>query len=277
MTRTGPLLFAAAGLLAVASFCVPSDASASRREVQNANLMMAWNSCYGTAGAASNLHYACDGSNDGIPLNLVFSFELPSAYPTYHWAQSMATIRIRTSDGSALPDYWRIQLADYGGCRPAIGTISPGSYGFTAFGAGVVDADHCASWYDGAPNFSPALSGVSMAYPPTAGSDRIKVEAASPANYGTDPNDPYGVTYPAGSKLSAGAMVFDTAANGCAGCQQEMTFEIVSMNLEACCGLDYYVLYSSGGPGSSVSWQANTNGPTVVRNRTWGAVKSLYR
>jgi hypothetical protein len=57
-------------------------------------------------------------------------------------------------------------------------------------------------------------------------------------------------------------MVFNTAANGCAGCEQEMRFEIVSMNLEACCGLDYYVLYSSGGPGSSVSWQAITNGPT---------------
>ena len=277
MTRTASLLLAAAGLLAVASFCVPRDASASRLDVQNANLMMAWNSCYGTAGAASNLHYACDGSNDGTPLNLVFSFELPSAYPTYHWAQSMATIRIRTADGSPLPDYWRIQPLTYNGCRAAIYTTGSPDHGFTVFGPGIVDAVQCASWFDGAPNFSPTHSGVSLAYPPIAGSDGIKVEAASQPNYGTDPSDPNGVTYPAGSKLSAGAMVFDTAANGCAGCQQEMTFEIVSMNLEACCGLDYYVLYSSGGPGSSVSWQANTNGPTAVRNRTWGAVKSLYR
>jgi hypothetical protein len=274
MDRTARIWFAAAAALAVASFGFPLAASAERIDLANANIRMAWNSCYGTAGAAENLHYACDGSNAGSPLKLVFSFELPNTFPTYHFSHTMATIAIRTADGSVLPDYWRIQYAAYGGCRVAISQLG-GPYGFTAFGPGVVDADHCASWYDGVPAFA-INEGVSFAYPPAVGSDRIKVEAATAANNGSSGT---GIDMPAGSKLAAGAMLIDTdtGSGGCAGCQQEMTIELVSMDLYSCCGIPWYQLTGSG-PGTVVSWQANNrNGTTVARNKTWGSVKALYR
>jgi hypothetical protein len=269
MNHTTRLWFVAAAL-AVASFGIPRNASASTIDIPNANIWMAWNSCHGTAGAVENLHYACDGSNAGTPVKLVFSFELPNTYPTYHFSISMVTIRIRTLDGSAFPDYWRIQLADYGGCRVGVGDVSPGNYGFAMFGPGIVDADHCASWYGVAPAGS--HEGVSLAYPPAIGSDRINVEGATAAAFGTSA----GVDISAGSKLAGGAMLLDTEPGGCAGCQQEMTIELQSFDLSSCCGIPAYHLTGSG-PGTVVSWQANTTGPTVARNRTWGSVKALYR
>ena len=281
MNRTAHFWLAAAAALAVASFGFPRNASATRIDLANANIWMAWNSCYGTQAAASNLHYACDGTNVENPLKLVFSFELPSTFPTYHFNMSMATIRIRTADGSTLPDYWRLQLPQFSGCQPAtfqVGFVNPSLYvvGFAAFGAGIVDADHCASWYDGEPTFLTSHEGVSFAYSPTG--DRIKVEGATASANGSSTTNP-GVDMPAGAKLAGGAMLFNTDAGlgTCAGCQQEMVIELVSIDLTSWGSNPAYHLTGSSGDGTVVSWQGSTNGPTAVRNRTWGAVKSLYR
>jgi hypothetical protein len=66
---------------------------------------LAWNNCLTQASAAEDKAYACDGSMNGTPFRLVFSFFTVVAMPQFVGIE--AIIDVRTSQAT-LPDWWRL-------------------------------------------------------------------------------------------------------------------------------------------------------------------------
>jgi len=85
-------------------------ALASAACAQTTGFDIAWQDCTGQPRAAQNLVYACNGSRDGNPFRLVFSF-IPPDLPNFVALQ--AILDIRTSEG-VLPDWWRMGTGE---CR----------------------------------------------------------------------------------------------------------------------------------------------------------------
>jgi len=274
------LSFAVAAALAVASFgFTPAHAGYPEVSVE-APLFLSWNSCHGSPGAAGNLAYACDGSLDGNPRHLVVSFQLPTnypAYPSFRWESSTIYLKARTLDGSPLPDYWRIE----GIHMPfLLATLCRAGLGLTESGAGVVDANHCASWWENRTDFDGIARPNRNELADPAITDRVSIEGAM---FWSDVDGGVGaVTFPAGAKLSDGAFTLELASNGCEGCDQPMSIEIVRLDLDTNLittsgAYPHYILTPGSGSSASVTWQGAGGGTVPVRNRTWGSVKALYR
>ena len=276
MNPNARLSFAVAALLAVASFgFTPAHAGYPEISVE-APLFLSWNSCHGSPGAAGNLSYACDGSLDGNPRHLVVSFQLPTNYPPFTWESSTIYLKARTLDGSALPDYWRIEGIHVPFLLPAL--CRPG-LGLVESGAGVVDPNHCPSWWQN----RTAFDGIArpdrneLADPAT---NDMTIEGAM---FWSDVDGGRGaVTFPAGTRLSDGAFTLELASNGCGGCDQPMSIEIVRLDLDTNAittsgAYPHYILTPGSGSSASVTWQGGGGGTVPVRNRTWGSVKATYR
>jgi len=263
------LCFSAAAALAVASFGFARAANAQTINIPNAGFL-SWNSCYGAPGASNALQYACDGSLDGNPRVLAASFQVPKTTPpgappkTFQAYTGEVFIKIRPSTSGLLPDYWRIS-----GYLIVPGTGDPcrvGAVTFAGTGPGITDPVHCADWYSSDPSFS----GLVLSWPPAA--DYLWVDSG----FSIGSNR----TLAEGTKYSAGAVLFDPVPDGCAGCEQEMCIELVSIQLVGEHGFPILNLTGSNST-SVVTWQGSIPGicfgATPAHNRTWGAVKSMYR
>lgn len=268
MSRTLPLRFAAAAL-AVAGIGFAGSAAAQPLAIPiEAPLFIAWNSCYGSSGAANDFQYACDGSLDGNPRQLVISFQLPQTYNSYSWDSSVITLQARTLDGSPPPDYWRVDYAN--AALPLHGGRCRRGLQYTPTGVGVVDATSCSSWSSGKTAFF-GISNTRVVDPSTP--DRVQIEGVM--MFGDQSG---AVTFPKGATLSDGAFLLDLASDGCGGCDQKMVIELQSLTLENGNGTQpSYILTPGTGSSASVTWQGGGSTPVPVRNRTWGSVKSLYR
>ena len=267
MNPVSRLCFSTAMALAVSFFGFARIADAQSLNISNA-AFLSWNSCYGAPGASNALQYACVGSLDESPRLLVASFQVPKTTPpgtppkTFQAYTGDAFIKIRSSTSGLLPDYWRIS-----GYLILPGTGTPCRVGAVTFaGTGITDPVHCADWYSSDPSFI----GLVLAWPPAP--DYLWVDSG----FSISSNR----TLTEGMKYSAGAVLFDPAFDGCAGCEQEMCIELVSIQLVGEHGVP--ILNLTGPPSTTfVTWQGPIPGicfgATATRNRTWGSVKALYR
>jgi len=215
----------------------------------HAQVNLAWNACLGAPTAADYVAYACDGSRDGAPFRLSMSFVLSEDVES---TATLALVDIQSPYGQ-LPDYWQLYP---GGCRESIFSASSG-----------IDATYCGSpWPPGGFGFSSAAKAAPWGV-------QMQVGLANAAHL-LHPG-----TYSAGQLQFDPILDVDNGFGSCEGCAQEICFRLRSVSLVRCCEPDYVL----SGPATRdyVHWQGPTPGlcagATPTRNRTWGAVKAIYR
>ena len=260
MSRAVQFLFAGAISLALASTAL----------AQSTGYDIAWNDCVSQPGAAQNLAYACDGSRDGDPFRLVFSF-IPPEVPNYVGLQ--AVFDMRTS-GGALPDWWKMGVGE---CRDGA-LVFPAS--LSGIGTGTTGA--CRN-----PWLGTTLGGGYQWYSQDTiyeqifmGAGRLRVAFARTSE----------IALEAGQRYLGGVITLDPARpvgheDPCVGC-----------SLPGCIVLNQVELYQPvGSPGGDiillrtpldhgfVTWQGGDVGgygcplSLPTRRATWGAIKAIYR
>jgi hypothetical protein len=235
-------------LFLAAVACVPSRT--------HAQVNLAWNACLGSATASEYVAYACDGSRDGIPFRLAMSFKLPNAVMT--WG-TLAIVEFQSPDGS-LPDYWRLYST---GCRGGILTASSGGAA-----AGICSPAWPAGVQTPLVSASNASTSTVLAQVLIATGDACNTYPLAPG------------TYSAGQVLIDPILDVDTGFGACAGCAKEICIRLRSVEVLAPCAGPELILT---GPADRdyVHWQGPTPGlcagATPTRNRTWGAIKAIYR
>jgi hypothetical protein len=247
MDRTARLLIATTVLAWTgASFTPPA----------HAQVALAWNNCYGTANATQALQYACDGSLDGNSRRLVMSYELPASIDSM--SMTRGVVEFRSLAPALLPDYWRVHG---GGCRE--GVIS-----YTPVHGAVGDPLLCANPFAGYPYNGSGGVGFGQ------GPDYFRAEGSM----GTG----FRIPVMGGKKYTAGVILIDPVLGDCAGCEQEICIQLVAVEIYFQ-GLPARPPVTLSGPNSTsfVTWQGLAPGicfgATPARNRTWGAIKTLYR
>lgn len=215
-------------------------------------------------GFASRVAFSDCASNAGHALALVASAVLPAPFADFVGAEARFDVQ---ADAPTVPDGWRLDPA---GCRAGAGTP-------------IADASitpSCPTIWDGHPGALAQLAVLTQADEPSLPAGRVRLIAAAaladsvpllPGDGATE----YGVL-----KLVIAATK-STGADSCGGC-----------SAGACIGLGE-ILFSSTSPATpflkledstsllnlAVVWQGGSSlcGSVPVRNRTWGAVKALYR
>jgi hypothetical protein len=242
ISRTA-LRCAAAGLLALA------PPAAHARPADGPSISLAWNACVDDAAAAGDLRFACDSNDRGTPFRLV-----ASVYPDSLAGVVGVEAVLLVNYAGPLPDWWSF---DVGGCR--VGSITQDApLNATAGGS-------CHEW---------VAPGSSFGFLSSSLEARGLVITAEWDN-------PSGVTSSVRKGLRYVANIFDidqqhtvVLAPGdvaCTGCATPTAISLVSVRLIRATDFWAYTLPSGS---NSVTWQ----GPGVpTLNRTWGAVKALYR
>jgi hypothetical protein len=219
---------------------------------------LAWNNCYGIAGATQNMNYACDGSRVGIPFKAVMSFVCPIEAPQFVGIQAVLDIQ---AAAPTLPDFWRMGVSECneGGVAFPISMLGVGT-GATGACVNPWLGDNSGGGYDYASGFG------------GANRSRLRITLAKVTPSALN----YGVNY-------LGNVVGIDPANeaGCAGCE-----------VPACLVLNQYELYQVAGTPIDIYFMENKNiqqaifwnggdpscaAATPAKNKTWGSVKSLYR
>jgi len=260
--------FAFVLLAACAFIAQPHTVSAAQ------GVALAWNHCFGAAGAAQNAAFACD-TNAGAHV-MTGSFRLDQAYPH---VIGMEIIIDLASDSPVLPDWW--QFKNDGTCRqtsmaanfvPDVSDLVCDDWGAGLQIGGV--GGYCTAQLVGG-------CGVPGQAPNTA---RIKlIEAVAPL----DQQDLL-----ANQDYFSFHVVFNhqkTVGSGsCAGCDVPVCIVLNSINVVEQGNVSHRFLSSPIAPSSNfVSWQGGGNpanggaigcpAATATRRSTWGNVKSMYR
>jgi hypothetical protein len=230
-----------------------------------------WNACLGDGGAV-NKNFACN-SNNGTN-NLVGTFELGAALPGVVGTEIVIDF---ASAGASLPAWWQFRNA--GTCRQASlvmnATISP-------------LAVNCLDWGQGA-----AAGGIGAYNVGTRGPNTARLVAAlAVAASGAADLEP-GTEYFSYNLLINNAKTVGTGS--CAGCNTAVCIVFNSINVVPPApapgvkltgpsnGTDADFATWQGGAGITVPpgpWGpggSGCGGATATTNKTWGAVKSLYR
>lgn len=223
-------------------------------------LHLAWNSCAGDGGA-SNQDFACDTNAQAF--TLVGSF-VPDGSGPFPITGGWAGIFVFGQDSAALP-WWTSFGAS--ACRAtaiaANTTIPPAALS-------------CDDAWAGAPG-SATVTGIA---PYASAAENIIVSMSLPA--GETRTLTPGVEYFAFNLQINASQT--TGSGACGGCGATVCIHWAQLALHVSpyaanpLGGDMYL---GGGDGSIVTWQASDgyvcSHVTPARNRTWGAIKSLYR
>ena len=233
-----------------------------------------------TAGPGINLYYddcgaghpltaatsAC-ATNDGVALTLVGSAILPQV-TRVGFCGAAVTCDV-TVEGATLPDWWRMAnpFSSDPACRTnAIdfamdGTVSPG----------------CPTLWDTHPNVSVAFAVHDFA----AGPNTVRLLGASVLNS----IDAYDLTGDGVTELGVFRFTIhqgqSTGSNACAGCAVRADITLREINLQTLADTQESIVRLTTPIRSNVvTWQGGLAAPdhtTPARNRSWGAIKALYR
>jgi hypothetical protein len=232
-------------------------AASAAAAVADPNANVSWNNC-DISGAFRDKFYACDGAL-GSTLGIQGTFISSVNIPDFAGASSIIYIAFA---GPGVPDYWRVDGphgCDYG----ALSLINP-----TATAPCVT------------PNiFQVGQTGGGYAVEfPTSYFMVLRIDWATGAS--PPPSVSAGGLYPA-FKLS-----FDPdqgALNGCAGCSVPVCLILQGIQVFGFQTNEVYTLGWFSNTPNYLTWQggaiggAGCPGATPTSNRTWGAVKTLYR
>ena len=245
--------------------------SAHARAAQGVNL--AWNQCFGDAGAVQNGVFACD-TNAGSHV-LYGSFVLGAAFPIVIGLEMVVDVE---SASPTLPAWW--EFRNDGTCRTT-------SLGFEYFPDPL--ATTCDDWSVG--QSAGGLAGyctLANAMPigcglpgQPANRARIKTITAVALQNAQDliANKPY---FAFGLRINHAKTV---GAGACGGCATPVCLVFNSVNVVGRFNWDQRMLTNAANPASNVVvWQGGGAGgvpgcllATTAKKSTWGAVKSLYR
>jgi hypothetical protein len=215
--------------------------------------------CAGSGTIIRSIVSSCTGTS-GAAFSLVASVVPAKRDPDFIGAATLIDVQ---SSSAALPDWWR---ADQNGCRAGAVTIqsdasiSPG----------------CPTLWD---NRSDVLS-VFAVQPLVGGPNRVLLNAGSAVSESiTIPGDgttEFGVLKLTVSKTKSGG------AGACAGCMTGACLTLNEINFQPASVTASWTRFTNPTADGSnvVTWQ-NTPSPCsgggVAKNRSWGAVKALYR
>lgn len=239
-------------ILTLAAALMVFGASASMAS----GLHLNWSNC--SDGGAKALSFACN-SNSGSQ-TLFASIEIPADMPSFAATSAIIDIGV---DAATLPAWWQTGT---GQCRAgAIGiTFDPLNIG-----------GNCADLWGGNSNLS-----VFQLQPGVNGPNKLRLNS--------------GAAIPAGSEIAVAAdgtelsickvtitRAKSTGTGACAGCATGACIVFNEAKLQQPAGIGDYTVTNAAAAGSNfVTWQAGIAQcplPTPAQNRTWGAVKNLYR
>lgn len=225
---------------------------------RGATLGLTWNECAPGSGLALRTN-AC--TNALVPLSLLPTFTLDAPVDSVAFLELVVDV---IAEDPVLPDWWRLEP---GGCNAGAMT---GTGDYTGLGA-------CTDPWNGG---GTALVQVWSPGEPRGGANMARMIVTSsvlPANFASLQA---GVEYYAAHlRLS---LARGSGVGSCAGCLRGACLVLNSVQLGRLPGASpalVTVVPTSGGTPGIATWQ---NGhaecaAVPVRNRTWGAIKSLYR
>ncbi len=238
-------------LLLLAAPAAPASAS---------GFSMAWDQCFESGGASQRL-FACD-ADTGMDV-LAVSVVPPADMPQFMGASVIIGVFVTSGD---LPPWWQTAA---GQCRAD--AIVP-SFDPTAL---PLTPDCPSLWGDTVPVqgwvIQQGLDGP--------GTFRINSAASVPPGYER-------MVYGNVESYLVEQVIFlhakTVGADACEGCGTGACLRLTELTLSQPAGVGDYVVYNEAYPGSSgatFNAQGGNNSPcaTPTVNRTWGAVKSLYR
>ncbi len=238
--------------------------SASTAMAQS-GLGLYWNDCSPASGGsgASSMTWACN-ANTGAGFALFTSVIVPTAMSKFTATSAIVDVTI---ESGTLPDWWQTNA---GQCRPNAITMS-----FDP----VVLAGSCLDIWQGSILLSvfAAQQGTNV-QGHAANTVRLNGGAAIPA--GSEINVPADGSELFVSKVNI-SRTKSTGVGSCAGCDLAACLVLNECFLQQPAGMgDYRVVNEAPGRSRWVTWNGSpTNCPdgTPTQNRTWGAVKNLYR
>ncbi len=194
-------------------------------------------------------------SNAGNALDLVVSCVVPMPFDNF--VAAMSVIDVQTASAT-LPDWWRM---DAGGCRAGA---------FTVEGDAAVSPS-CPTIWD---SFSGMISaGYEQIGVLGSNNGRFVVATAIPAP-GTLPGD--GTTEYGVARIRI-QRVHSTGAGACAGCDVHAMLTLREVQFQNDTGIGNMRFFNPAIDVTSLSVTYEGQYPVPTRNRTWGAIKSLYR
>ena len=225
----------------------------------HAQINLAWNNCITQANAAENKQYACDGSQNGIPFKLVFSFLPPVDLPQFSYVE--ATIDIGSVSAMPLPDWWRLGVGE---CRDDNLRV-PQS--LTGIGTGTTGV--CRNPWFGAQTGGGYL--YESNHQPSVARLLVVIGRDTPA------------ALTAGQQYVGGVIGLDTfrdVADGvdplCTGCCQSMLIVLQEVKIYQELSNDILSL-TAPATRQHVWWQQVSNCPVPARRTSWGSIKTTYR
>lgn len=220
-------------------------------------LNLYYNGCSTDVGAATSATFACD-VNTGSNV-LYASVIVPSDMPEFLGTTAIVDV---TVDAPSLPSWWQTQL---GGCRQSAVSMS--------FDPNVVATNTCADIWAGTPNLS-----VFQAQPFLHGPNTIRLNGGAAVTVGQE----ISVVADGSTELTVARITINhsatTGTGACAGCSAGACIVLSECYMQQTPPLPQYRLTT---PISNVVTFNNGSqscaGIVPTQNRTWGAVKNLYR
>lgn len=232
-----------------------------------AGLNLSWDDCRAGGGSAST-SFACDSST-GPPLTMVASVVIPADMPMFAAASVIIDVYVT---GSALPAWWQTSA---GQCRDGAITVS--------FDSSALDATGCPSIWAGTPTLYVFQTQPGLVVP-----YRMRLNAGAAVPQGAE------LSWVADGRELAVALIAISRAksvgeDACAGCLVPACMQYQESKLYQSGDLGDFTIDTGAGFYTNFAF-LNATGPYVTienawwpcsivptRNRTWGAIKTLYR
>lgn len=240
-------------VLVVASAPAPCRAS---------GLNLFWDQCAAAGGTTTKL-FACD-ANAGAGV-LIASVILPADMPMF--AATSVVLEFYIADG-ATPPWWQVAP---GQCRAnnIRASFDPAFF---------PESEQCASLWGGQVPLQVQQIQTNIGYNPA----HFRLNSGAAVPQGSE------IAHVADGteRIAARVLIFHsktTGADACAGCRTGACIWLSEMRMQQPVGMgDYTVTYpaSSNWAGHNATFSVSTAGPnctTPALNRTWGAIKTLYR
>jgi hypothetical protein len=240
--------------------------TASTAFATSGTVQLTWNDC-GPDGGVASTTWPCTANSTALT-RFVGSFS-SSKQMDFFVAQD---VTVDAQFGAAsVPDWW--QMGDAPACRAGSFSLSLDTSSLPGAGASCPD-----TWDAGA-----SATGLITLYEPGfGGANRVRVKLAI-ARSATD-----GVTLSAGQEYTSFILRFNRAKTvgtpSCAGCNTPVSIVLNSIilynNPPAQVEADAWTLFAPGPSGNCSQGNGGDLGTcaaTPARNKTWGAVKALYR
>jgi len=231
---------------------------------------LAWNNCISQSNAAVDKAYVCDGSANGSPFKLVFSFFPP--VDLQQFVGLMVVIDVQTPAGT-VPDWWALSIGEcregnlaFPGPWSGVGTGTSGSCQ-TAWADATIGGGY--QWYSNGDGDSTV-----------AGLGRLKLALAR------DSDHP--VTIFANQQYVGGVIALDTfgdvdlGAGVCTGCTQPACIVLTQVELDQMLGAPGgdVQLITTQETRQYVTWQGGlVSGcqASIPQRTLWGSIRSVYR